>query len=76
MKGQILHSLSSHFAGIEERNQLALAAILDPRFKDKFFGGNIIRAIVKKWVLEEMTSVTTVEVEPRQETIAPKRMCL
>ena len=75
MKGQILHSLRSRFAGIEERKELALATMLDPRFKDKFFGGNIIKATVKEWVLEEMASVTTVEVEPQQETTAPKRMC-
>ena len=37
MEGQILHSLKSCFAGVEERKELALAAILDPRFKDKFF---------------------------------------
>ncbi|XP_065892448.1 zinc finger BED domain-containing protein 4-like [Dysidea avara] len=30
MKGQILHSLKSHFAGIEEKEQLALATMLDP----------------------------------------------
>ena len=42
MKGQILHYLKSHFAGIEEKEQLALATMLDPRFKDKFFGRNII----------------------------------
>ena len=61
--------------GVEERKELALATILDPRFKDKFFGGNIMKATTKEWVLEEMTSVTTVEVEPQQEPAAPKQMC-
>ena len=53
MKAQILHSLRSHFSGVEERKELALATILDPRFKDKFFGGNIIKATIKEWVLEK-----------------------
>ena len=33
MKG---HSLKSCFAGIEEKEQLPLATMLDPRFKDIF----------------------------------------
>jgi len=48
--------------GVKGRKELALATILNPRFKDKFFGGNIFKATTKKWVLEEMTSVTNVEV--------------
>ena len=58
MKAQILHSLRSRFAGVEDRKELALATILDPRFKDKFFGGNIIKVTTKEWLLEEMTNVT------------------
>ena len=38
MKGQILLSLRSQFAGIEERKELALATMVDPRFKDEFLG--------------------------------------
>lgn len=75
MKAQILHSLRSRFGGIEERKELAMATITDPRFKDKFFSGNIIKATIKEWVLEEMTNVTTVEVERQQESAPPKRMC-
>ena len=37
MKGELLKSLKPCFAGIEERKELSLATILDPRFKDKFF---------------------------------------
>jgi len=76
MKAQILHSLRSHSMGVEERKELALTTILNPRFKDKFFGGNIIKATTKEWVLEEMTSVTTVEVEPQQEPAAPNGCAL
>ena len=39
MKGELLKSLKSHFAGIEERKELCLATLLDPRFKDNFFLG-------------------------------------
>ena len=45
MKAQILHSLRSRFAGVEDRKELALATILDPRFKDKFFGGILLRRL-------------------------------
>ena len=74
MKGQILHSLKSRFAGIEEREELALATMLDPRFKDKFFGGNIIKAATKEKLLEKMASVT-VDVQPLPDSTAPKRLC-
>ena len=39
MKGELLKSLKSCFAGIEERKELCLATLLDPRFKDNFFLG-------------------------------------
>ena len=42
MKAQLLHSLKSRFSGIEENKELSLATILDPRFKDEFFSGNIV----------------------------------
>ena len=37
MKGELIKSLKSRFAGIVERKELCLAALLDPRFKDNFF---------------------------------------
>ena len=43
LKGKLLKSLKFCFAGIEERKELCLATLLDPRFKEKFFSGNIIR---------------------------------
>ena len=39
MKAELLKSLKTRFAGIEENKQLAVATMLDPRFKDKFFLG-------------------------------------
>ena len=75
MKSQILHSLRSRFAGVEERRELALATMIDPRFKDKFFSGNIIKATIKEWMLEEITNVTTVQGRPQQESVPTKRLC-
>ena len=37
MKAELLKSLKTRFAGIEENKQLAVATMLDPRFKDNFF---------------------------------------
>ena len=77
MKGELLKSLKCHFAGIEERKELCLATLLDPRFKDKFFSGNIIRATVKEILVDEMSSLVTTsenaaeELDPSQ----PMRTC-
>ena len=48
MKGEVLKSLKSQSAGIEEKKELALATVLDPTFKDRFFAGNIVKATVKE----------------------------
>ena len=37
MKKEMTTSLKSRFAGIEENQLLAIATVLDPRFKDKYF---------------------------------------
>ena len=36
MKGELIKSLKSRFAGIEENRLLSIATMLDPRFMDKF----------------------------------------
>jgi len=54
MKGELL---KSRFAGIEERKELALATWI-PGSKIKFFSGNIIKAIVKEILIEEMSSIS------------------
>ena len=74
MKAQILHSLRSRFAGVEDRKELAPVTILDPRFKDNIFTGNVFNVTTKEWLLEEMNNVT-VEAEPQQESTAPKQTC-
>ena len=76
MKAQLLHSLKSGFSGIEENKELSLATILDPRFKDKFFSGNIIQATIKEMLVEEMSTFTidVQNTEPEGPT-RPKRLC-
>jgi len=37
MKADILQSLNDWYDGVEEKDVLAIATLLDPRFKDKFF---------------------------------------
>ena len=46
MKSQILHSLRTHFTGVEGRKELALTT-LDPRFEDRFFGGEYYKGYCK-----------------------------
>ena len=54
MKHQMMQSLKSQFAGIEDNKLLCLATSLDPRFKDKFFATNIIRASAQDMLEEEL----------------------
>ena len=77
MKGELLKSLKSRFAGIEEREELCLATLLDPRFKDKFFSGNIIRATVKEILVDKMSSLVTTSENAAEELgpSQPKRTC-
>ena len=80
MKGESIKSLKSHFAGIEERKELCLATLLDPRFKDNF-SGNIIRATVREMLVDEMTRLTSSPVTISENAVEepgpshPKRTC-
>ena len=47
MKEQMIHSLNSRFAGIEDNHLLSVATLTDSRFKDRFFGSNIVKASAK-----------------------------
>ena len=74
MKGELLHSLKSHFSGIEEKKELSLATFFDPRFKDKLFSGNIIKATIKEMLLEEMSTLVTESTDVQNaETKGPTR---
>ena len=63
MKHQMMQSLKSRFAGIEDNKLLCLATLLDPRFKDKFFVNNIIRASAKDMLEEELEADSAEESE-------------
>ena len=54
MKGEMIKSLKTRFAGVEENRLLSIATIVDPRFKDKFFASNIIKTTVKEMLEEEI----------------------
>lgn len=70
MKKEMLDSLHKRFQGIENDKYTAIATLVDPRFKDKFFYDSISRdnakMMLKNEVEKESTSTTRVrlEVEP------------
>lgn len=57
MKGEMIKSLKTRFAGVEENRLLSIATIIDPRFKDKFFASNIIKTTVKEMLEEEIQMI-------------------
>ena len=82
MKLEMIKSLKSRFAGVEENRLLSIATILDPRFKDKFFASNIIKTSVKEMLDEEMQKIVDEDnsivsreqsVSSRSSTPSPKR---
>ena len=66
MKGEMIKSLKSRFAGIEENRLLSIATILDPRFKDKFFASNIIKMTMKEMLEEEIRKIVPIEDDTSQ----------
>ena len=58
-----------------------MATLLDPRFKDNFFSGNIIRATVREVLVDEMTQLTSSPVTISENVAEepgpshPKRTC-
>ena len=79
MKTELLLSIKLHFTGIEENKVISLATYLDPRFKDKFFSGNIIKATIKEMLLEEMSIIANVSLSNTDSEIEgpskSKRLC-
>ena len=63
MKLEMIKSLKSRFAGIEDNKLLCLATLLDPRFKDKFFVNNIARVSAKEMLEEEIGAGSAEESE-------------
>jgi len=79
MKAELLHSLKVCFSGIKENKKLSLATFFNPRFKDKFFLSNVIKATIKEMVVEEMSTFAA-EFSDLQNTeiegpTRPKRFC-
>ena len=58
MKEEMMKSLKPRFAGVEENTLLSIATLLDPCFKDRFFGSNITKTTVKE-MLEEVQKLLT-----------------
>ena len=54
VKEELLKSLKSCFAGIEERKELCLATLLNPRFKDKMFFLGILSGLQSErcWLMK------------------------
>ena len=77
MKEQMIHSLNLRFAGIEDNQLLSLATLTDPRFKDRFFGSNIVKASAKDMLQEELRkespSESLVDNVDRTKAPSPKR---
>ena len=48
MKSEMLKSLKTRYAAVEENEYLAIATTLDPRFKDKYFSGPSERAAARQ----------------------------
>jgi len=67
MKGEMIKSMKSRFAGIEENRLLSIATILDPRFKDKFFTSNIMKTTMKEMLEEEIRKIAPGEDNSSQE---------
>ena len=79
MKDQMIQSLKSRFAGIEDNQLLSVATLIDPRFKDHFFDNNIVKASAKDMLQEEIrkqestASAETLATEDRTKAPSPKR---
>ena len=78
MKEQMIHSLNLRFAGIEDNQLLSVATLTDPRFKDRFFGSNIVKASAKDMLQEELRkesppSESSVDGVDRTKAPSPKR---
>ncbi len=70
MKSDMLTSLNRRYKDVESDVPLALATLLDPRFKDKFFSGANKRANAKQ-LLDQRVAELSHREEPREPS--PKR---
>ena len=54
MKAEMKALLSRSYADVEKNEKLTIAKVLDPRFKDKFFGEQSVKDSVMASVEQEM----------------------
>ena len=58
MKSAMLSSFNRRHGDVESNRLLVLAALLDPRFKDKFFSGTHEKTNAKELLDEEVAEIT------------------
>lgn len=63
MKREMLDAIKGRFNGIEENKYAAIATLVDPHFKDKFFSGYEQRENAKLLLMEELKK----ELDTREE---------
>ena len=62
MKADMLQSLNRHYDGVEEEEILAVATMLDPCFKDKFFSTTDAKATARKMLITKMSELDVTQV--------------
>ena len=58
MKSEMLASLNTRYGNVESNGSLALATLLDPRFKDKFISGTVEKTNAKDLLDEKVAEIT------------------
>ncbi|XP_065891639.1 zinc finger BED domain-containing protein 4-like [Dysidea avara] len=74
-KSEMDLSLKRRFEEIEDNEKLAVATLVDSRFKDKFFSGPAVIEKVKKLVRDLVKSVEVSSHQSEEEPPAEKRPC-
>ena len=64
MKADMLQSLYDWYDGVEEEDVLAIATILDPQFKDKFFSSAEAKTITRQLLITKMSELNVTHVPP------------
>ena len=70
MKADMLKSSNDRYDGVEQEGVLAVATLLDPRFKDKFFSGAEAKTTARQLLIAQMSELSSGDVT---EVPSPKR---
>ena len=62
MKADMLQSLNRRYDGVEEEEILAVATMLDPCFKDKFFSTTDAKATAREMLITKMSELDVTQV--------------